>query len=750
LKNILQLKLYTRSLFFRLLISFLIIILLLTVFSYFSFTISKKSINEEVIRYNNLNLKNTTDSYEKHFQLINNVAVGFFVNRLGNSLDLPNIDYIAAKQMSELLQTHVRNSPLYLDNLILFYKDSKLVLDSSRGGRLDTFFNQNKWKKDLPLSFWQQQFSADYNFKLFPENQMTDPLSNASISNKMLPMIIRSKIYSNVYVAALFDSSKLFEAYHHSINNKFYILDPNGQQIFNSDVSEIDNLPQFHDTEGYTKQGEFYLFFKKGSFSGLTYVNIIPIANIVSQANRYNVTLLLLLLVSIAISVIASILFSMRFNNPVKKMVEAMQQLNTHTPFSSKIQEFEILGNKVTDMIKANQDINQDLSKKNSLLRNYAYSSKLKNILGNLRGFDDLTSSSTKPFRFVLFQLNFKLELTETLKIDEEYAIYSLKEFISHYMIEPFPDSHTFLIEKYEVLTLINHQENEPDPISIIQKMKLVFDLDHDYFFTTIAISSIYKNAADFTIAYEEVLDLLKQRHFNDQTQIITEKQQHESIIVFSPSQEQEFDVNLAAGNETIILPLVKRQLALMAKKELSYFYFIRFSEEIIRKVTKALLSAQLDYYGLDQALSPTQLLKQCCTLEQLELFIELYLTSALKQIKEKKEKHNHIIHFVTTYVLANYAKDITLESVADKLNITGGYLSTYFKEKRGMNFNDYVNSVRIEMAQNYLKHSNLKIQEVASKVGYQNLNSFNRMFRKFSGVTPSDYRRDNQASEQG
>jgi two-component system response regulator YesN len=720
---------------------------LLTFFSYFSFTIFKKSINEEVIRYNNLNLKNTTDSYEKHFQLVKNAALSFFVNKLGRSLDLAEIDYNAANQMKDLIQDNVNNVQLYLDNLILFYRNSKLVLDKSKGGRLNNFFLQNKWQNDLPERFWQQQFTENYTLKLFPENEMTDPSANPSTSNKILPLIIKSEVNQNFYAAAFLDSHKLFEAYHHSINNTFYILDANGQQIFTSEVNGIGKLPQFHDIDGYMKQGKYYFFFKKGSVSGLTYVNIIPIANIVSQANHFNVTLLLLLLVSIAISVIASILFSLRFNNPVKKMVEAMQQLNTNTPFSSKIQEFEILGNKVTDMIKANQDIHQDLSKKNSLLRYYAYTSKLKNILGNLRGFDDLTSSSTKPFQFVLFELHFKKDLQEKLEIDEEHAIYSLKEFINHYMTEPFPDSHTFLIEKYQILTLINHQADKSDPFRIIDKIKQIFDLDYDYFFTTIAVSSLYKNAVDFTAAYEEVLDLLKQRRLNDETQIISDKPLQASIFVLSPSQEQEFDVNLAAGNELIILPWVKRQLAIMVKKEVSAFYFMRFSEEIIRKVMKTFLTSQLNYHALNEAFSPSYYLQQISTLEQLEIFLENYLTSALLQIKEKKEKHNHIINFVTSYVETNFSKDFTLESVADKLNITGGYLSTYFKEKTGVNFNDYVNQMRIQIAQNQLVQTNLKIQEIASNVGYQNLNSFNRMFRKFSGVTPSDYRKDNQSS---
>ncbi|WP_309121897.1 helix-turn-helix domain-containing protein [Paenibacillus sp.] len=84
---------------------------------------------------------------------------------------------------------------------------------------------------------------------------------------------------------------------------------------------------------------------------------------------------------------------------------------------------------------------------------------------------------------------------------------------------------------------------------------------------------------------------------------------------------------------------------------------------------------------------------------------------------------------------------------IAEKLDITGGYLSTYFKEKTGMNFLDAVNDVRIRKARELLdRASGLKIQDVAARVGYQNLNSFNRMFKKFTGLTPSEYRQEGGA----
>jgi two-component system response regulator YesN len=111
--------------------------------------------------------------------------------------------------------------------------------------------------------------------------------------------------------------------------------------------------------------------------------------------------------------------------------------------------------------------------------------------------------------------------------------------------------------------------------------------------------------------------------------------------------------------------------------------------------------------------------------------------------IKEIKEKKDHIIQFVYDYLENNYDKDITLDVVADKLNISRSYLSSYFKEKTGTNFVDYVNSVRIDKAKKLLLNPDIRIQDAAQFVGYQNINSFNRMFKKFTGFTPSEFRKN-------
>ena len=78
---------------------------------------------------------------------------------------------------------------------------------------------------------------------------------------------------------------------------------------------------------------------------------------------------------------------------------------------------------------------------------------------------------------------------------------------------------------------------------------------------------------------------------------------------------------------------------------------------------------------------------------------------------------------------------------MAEKLNISPGYLSAYFKIANGVNFLDYLHTFRINKAKDLLKLPTMRIQDVALKAGYNSVHSFIRTFKRYTGKTPSEYR---------
>ncbi len=94
----------------------------------------------------------------------------------------------------------------------------------------------------------------------------------------------------------------------------------------------------------------------------------------------------------------------------------------------------------------------------------------------------------------------------------------------------------------------------------------------------------------------------------------------------------------------------------------------------------------------------------------------------------------------IMNYIQANYI-DITLDDLAEKFYLSKPYLSKYIKEKSGMTFGDLVKKIRLKKARALLKSSNMTVENIALTVGYQNVEHFNRLFKKAYEMTPMQFR---------
>ena len=93
-------------------------------------------------------------------------------------------------------------------------------------------------------------------------------------------------------------------------------------------------------------------------------------------------------------------------------------------------------------------------------------------------------------------------------------------------------------------------------------------------------------------------------------------------------------------------------------------------------------------------------------------------------------------------YIEEHSRDELSLKKVAKAVNMNANYLSENFKQVTGINFVDYVARTRFNTACDLLQNGNLRISEIAFAAGFQSLSQFNRVFKKFSGKSPTQYRR--------
>lgn len=111
-----------------------------------------------------------------------------------------------------------------------------------------------------------------------------------------------------------------------------------------------------------------------------------------------------------------------------------------------------------------------------------------------------------------------------------------------------------------------------------------------------------------------------------------------------------------------------------------------------------------------------------------------------IKEVAESQTGKDERLLEITNYIYANY-KDVTLDDLAEKFYLSKPYLSKYIKEKSGMTFGDIIKKIRMKKARAMLKGSSATVESIAESVGYQNVEHFNRVFKKMYNITPVQYR---------
>ncbi|GAB2568737.1 response regulator transcription factor [Gracilibacillus alcaliphilus] len=129
-------------------------------------------------------------------------------------------------------------------------------------------------------------------------------------------------------------------------------------------------------------------------------------------------------------------------------------------------------------------------------------------------------------------------------------------------------------------------------------------------------------------------------------------------------------------------------------------------------------------------------------TLRELSQLMKYYaLQTSDSLAKLNKEKYRGDIYKIKHYINKHYHENLTLKEIANEFFMNPVYLGQLFKKTYGIYFKDYLLQVRIEKAKKVLRQSDMRIYEVAEKVGFGSPDYFVTQFEKKVGLTPSKYR---------
>ncbi|GIP37803.1 hypothetical protein J31TS4_10830 [Paenibacillus sp. J31TS4] len=735
-----------QTLVIRIFLSFLAIVLLFSVINFLSIHLFNRGLQNEVIQANRMMLQNTADRYRMQFErirsllfdLYSNEKVTAFHRQLTSAAGGASESWNATQMLREL-RSNSYHPMYYLNNLFLHFSSQSVVFEKE--GSLDAAMQFSRFyvSKEYPLAFWEENLKNPVNYRLHPEGIFTLSSLDASNQVRLLPYSFHAP-NSDYQVIALLDAERMREAFYDGDSSRpLLILNEDGTLLYRS-ASELTakDIPAMADGEAYGMAGGYYFFEQKDPATQLRFVSAVPYSSIASKIRNTSLTLMLISALALVLGILASVVLSRKINRPVKEMVSSLLQ-GEPLRLDSRIREFDLIQENIRNLMTEKESIHKELLDKRSLLTSFGYINKLKAITSDLNEWRGIAEVE-EPFYIILYQLHFKSQPEEQNRLKNDRMAYYLQEYINVVMTEQLPSSHTFQMENNQILTLVRGKEKSERLGPALALLKTLLDRDNDYILVTIAASSVYDHTGDFHEAYREVLELAGQARPVNESQIIRERRALPAPLLFTVQQEQELYTNLQAGNTAFCVAFLDRMLDQFDKKEASIEQLRQLASGIIARVAK-----QLEPYrsGEDAALQQQmERMHDCCTLEQFKQFFAELFHAATAVVQSNKEDKDSTIAFVMDYLENRFADNVSLDLLAEKLNLSVAYLSVYIKEKTGANFSEHLNEIRIRKAKELLGDQRLSIQEISYRIGYRNATSFNRMFKKMTGIPPGEYRK--------
>ena len=164
------------------------------------------------------------------------------------------------------------------------------------------------------------------------------------------------------------------------------------------------------------------------------------------------------------------------------------------------------------------------------------------------------------------------------------------------------------------------------------------------------------------------------------------------------------------------------------------------YLQNLLYSIIKAIYD-KVPKIEFEEALALAEALFRAKSLKNMMEVYEQAVEKMLSFIQGEDQDESRIIQKIKNLIEKEYAKDISLNYVAENVNLTPAYVSYIFKKETGQTLVKYVTDIKMMKARKMLEEGTLKIVQVAKTCGYENQSYFNRLFKNYYGVTPKQLR---------
>jgi AraC-like DNA-binding protein len=738
----------------------------------YSVRVMKHDFNERI----SANLSTAVHTVDQDLQMAQETGFNFFhddiVQRLLIPRDKQTLD-VKAEQW-RLLRVIQRSDNMISDftDQMFIYVDHRNVYVSGGINEFDSFFT-NMYRYDrYDASFWAKELTLSKYIDVLPAAAVG---KDGLHGKQVVPIVVMDRVQNqnaamvlNISVDAIARTlmgNAVFDV------TRFVVLDQERRPIFDGGGNAANEglsvllAKQAGEDAGVAEiefQGKrFEVSHVKSQLYGWDYYSLTPYGEFSRHTSGILLMTLLLCVVLIVMGVAFSFIFTFRLYNPIRNIrdiiLDSSDRRNADkSGVAASANEFEQIRqgiNRLKDdhleyKVKYDKHTNEYveysllyLLKGHTVNQEEIFLETLAADFGfNRRGF--VCCSVLFDFKDAFYQ-----HIQDT---DRVYVLNGIKKIIWSLLGAQAP-SYVLEYRQNLYVGVVNIAREEETKLlrQAFHHMLQVFQYDiHLYYDITIGIGKFHTSINKVGVSYNEAMTAISNRNGDKRFQIVDSNELSiENRFLYSFIDEQKVLNHLKLGDSAGLQAVIRNIVDTNVERSISYDHIRQLFKEMYMTVIRFAADKGVDARQL-QTGHPVDLFGDAARneafvgLKEMERDFNEFCRKVMEASKAGGGmKSGNLVTLIEKYVQENYTRDVGLEQIAAEMGVSFKYVSRVFKDKMGMNLTDYINQVRMAKAKELLQNTDLRVNDIAERVGIPSRTTFLRVFKKVEGIAPNEYR---------
>ena len=733
------------------------------------YQVYERSLTDEMIAYSAQSLDSTDTMISEVFQQIENIAYQQTLTtaRLVNSTQRDIVyDYYRLQQLTDGL-INMKNSHSYIHSSYIYFNQGSVIVTSFMGTTSLSLFYDTDWldvyRANANQVVWingRKPYSAMYENSMQSFEKYMDDTSD--VFTLLVPLSSSMRNRGGVVVINVYESeiAKLLSTSAETGEKmEMLMADENGRIIACADSGAL-YTSLSEELFGQIRQGgaekghltysgqdgeEMICVYARSRFNNNYILQILPIAQILAPTSSLMSDIMVCagLFLVIALVLAAALMYLSR--RPVRQLYRELEKSLASTAEGGGTVDLQ---DTLVKMIQDNRTLTKLWENNRMLIKHRTLTLMLQGKLTDADG-DERRLESLEirfPYRyFVCCVLHLGTAQHAPLILDEQYEIIKMQMFpLLQQCIAPPVAGYTVDLDDFNVAIILNLSADSPGfLLNFCQQVQKTL-VDSGIIPYTVSIGAgTYTQQLDLlAISFRQACSAMRYALANCPGEIVS----FSSICIdqiqtgWGNLQEDEMLEairigDLTSAGEHLAGWLHKLEQA-GAPPEAVKQAATRLMGQIMNLLPEIGLSIS------SSASDVTAGILQAGGTEQVGQLMLDFIADICTQIQSRREHKNaQMMEKIIQYMRSNYQKEISLNQLAEDVYMSVPYLCKIFKEYTNQTFTDYLTALRIEASTELLRSSGKKIMEIAVSVGYTNVQSYIRAFKKVKGMTPTDYR---------